>query len=170
MRLRLARLAPAILVAGLLTVAPAASTVAPAHAAALQFKDMNKIQRRILSGLAANEFAQRAGAGAVAQARNAQSAGRIERARPSSNYFPSGTGTCASHFGDNVKVNQNCLNLTDQDLNGRGQANNETSIEQDPLHPATSWPATTTTSAGTRPAARPTASTPGATGTTRRRR
>ena len=130
MRLRLARLAPAILVAGLLTVAPAASTVAPAHAAALQFKDMNKLQRRILSGLAANEFAQRAGAAA-----RAQSAGRTERARPSSNYFPSGTGTCASRFGDNVKVNQNCLNLTDQDLNGRGQANNETSIAQDRLHP-----------------------------------
>jgi hypothetical protein len=76
MRLRLARLAPAILVAGLLTVAPAASTVAPAHAAALQIKDMNKIQRRILSGLAANEFAQQAGAGAAARA---QSAGRTSR-------------------------------------------------------------------------------------------
>ena len=138
MRLRLARLAPAILVAGLLTV-----------------------------GLAANEFAQRAGAGAAARA---QSAGRTDRARPSSNYFPSGTGTCASRSGDNVKVNQNCLNLTDQDLNGRGQANNETSIAQDRLHPATSWRATTTTSAGMRPAAPPTASTPGATGTTRRRR
>jgi hypothetical protein len=92
MRLRLARLAPAILVAGLLTVAPAASTVAPAHAAALQFKDMNKIQRRILSGLAANEFANRAGAGAAAQARNAQSAGRTERAKPRATIFPAGPG------------------------------------------------------------------------------
>jgi hypothetical protein len=94
MRLRLARLAPAILVAGLLTVAPAASTIAPAHASALQMKDMNKIQRRILSGLAANEFAQQAaGAGAAARA---QSAGRAAPAKASGNYFPSGTGTCAS--------------------------------------------------------------------------
>lgn len=133
MRLRLARFTPAILVAGLLTVAPAASTIAPAHATALQMKDMNTIQRRILSGLAANEFAlQAGGAGATARA---QSAGQAQRAKPGANYFPSGKGTCASSFGDNVKVNQNCVNLTDQDLNGRGQANNETSIAQDPLHP-----------------------------------
>ena len=33
-------------------------------------------------------------------------------------------------FGSNIKVNQNCLNLTDSDLQGRGQANNETSIAQ----------------------------------------
>ena len=34
--------------------------------------------------------------------------------------------------GANVRVNQNCLNLTDPDLQGRGQAQNETSIAQDP--------------------------------------
>jgi hypothetical protein len=129
MRQRLARLGPAILVAGLLTVAPAASTVTPAHAA-LQLKDMNQIQRRILSGFASVELGQQAGA-----APRAQSGGGSHRASSASNYFPSGTGLCAGNFGDNVKVNQNCLNLTDQDLNGRAQANNETSIAQDPLHP-----------------------------------
>src|SRR5207302_1449331 len=37
--------------------------------------------------------------------------------------------------GSNIKVNQNCLNLTDLDLQGRGQANNETAIAQDPNQP-----------------------------------
>src|SRR5262249_18759119 len=39
---------------------------------------------------------------------------------------------CTNHFGNNVKVNQNCLNLTDPDLQGRAQAQNETSIAVDP--------------------------------------
>ena len=42
--------------------------------------------------------------------------------------------------GANVRVNQNCLNLSDPDLQGRGQAQNETSIAQDPNDPATSSP------------------------------
>ncbi len=34
-----------------------------------------------------------------------------------------------------MKVNQNCLNVTDASLQGRGQANNEPSISQDPIDP-----------------------------------
>jgi hypothetical protein len=113
---------------------PAASTTAPAHA--LQFKDLNKIQRRILSGFASTELTQQASAATARdQAQGAQPAAGADRAGAAVTYFPSGTGTCASHFGNNVKVNQNCLNLTDQDLNGRGQANNETSVAQDPRNP-----------------------------------
>jgi hypothetical protein len=52
-----------------------------------------------------------------------------------SNYTPSGNGACSVTRGSNIKVNQNCLNITDSTLQGRGQANNETSIAQDPLHP-----------------------------------
>lgn len=48
------------------------------------------------------------------------------------NYFPAGNGKCSSRLGSNVKVNQNCLNISDPDLQGRAQANNETSIAQDP--------------------------------------
>jgi len=51
------------------------------------------------------------------------------------NYFPAGTGACSTNYGSNIKVNQNCLNLSDSDLQGRGQANNETSIAQDPMQP-----------------------------------
>jgi len=51
------------------------------------------------------------------------------------NYFPSSEGSCSANLGDNVKVNQNCQNLTDADLQGRGQGNNEPSISVDPLNP-----------------------------------
>ena len=44
------------------------------------------------------------------------------------NLFPVFAGNCSVRLGNNVKVNQNCLNVTDPDLQGRGQANNETSI------------------------------------------
>jgi len=47
-------------------------------------------------------------------------------------YFPTSQGQCSSNFGSNVKVNVNCLNISDPDLQGRGQANNEESIAQDP--------------------------------------
>jgi hypothetical protein len=49
------------------------------------------------------------------------------------NYFPS-SGACSANFGNNTKVNQNCLNLTDSTLQGRGQANNEPSISVDPFN------------------------------------
>jgi hypothetical protein len=50
-------------------------------------------------------------------------------------YFPVGSDTCAERLGDNVKVNQNCENLSDPDLAGRGQSQNETSIAIDPMNP-----------------------------------
>ena len=53
------------------------------------------------------------------------------------NYFPTSQGQCSSNFGSNVKVNVNCLNVSDPDLQGRGQANNEESIAQDPNQHAT---------------------------------
>ncbi|MDT4996237.1 MAG: hypothetical protein QOD45_305, partial [Pseudonocardiales bacterium] len=52
-----------------------------------------------------------------------------------SNYIPSGGSGCVANYGRNVKVNQNCLNISDPSLQGRGQANNETSIAQDPSSP-----------------------------------
>jgi hypothetical protein len=51
------------------------------------------------------------------------------------NYFPNGLGTCSTNIANNIKVNQNCLNVSDANLQGRSQANNETSIAQDPIHP-----------------------------------
>jgi hypothetical protein len=51
------------------------------------------------------------------------------------NYFPAPSGNCSSNLGGNVKVNQNCLNVSDPALQGRAQANNETFIAEDALHP-----------------------------------
>jgi hypothetical protein len=50
------------------------------------------------------------------------------------NYTAHGSGDCSVVVSSNVKVNQNCLNLSDPDLQGRGQAQNETSIAFDPMN------------------------------------
>ena len=47
-----------------------------------------------------------------------------------------GPNGCPAKRGSNVKVNLNCLNLTDSDLQGRGQAQNETWLAVDPNNPA----------------------------------
>ncbi|HEX4521842.1 MAG TPA: sialidase family protein [Gaiellaceae bacterium] len=44
-------------------------------------------------------------------------------------------GSCAQKLGPNVQVNQNCLNLSDPSLQGRGQAQNETALAIDPMSP-----------------------------------
>ncbi|HEY3922499.1 MAG TPA: sialidase family protein [Gaiellaceae bacterium] len=51
------------------------------------------------------------------------------------NYFASGSNGCEENQGDNVKVNQECENVSDPDLAGRGQAQNEESIAADPNNP-----------------------------------
>jgi len=51
------------------------------------------------------------------------------------NYFPTSDDGCPQNRGSNIKVNQNCLNLTDPDLQGRGQSQNEESIAADPNQP-----------------------------------
>jgi len=47
-------------------------------------------------------------------------------------YFPRGSDSCPNNQSSNIKVNQNCLNLSDPDLQGRGQAQNEESIKVNP--------------------------------------
>ena len=43
---------------------------------------------------------------------------------------------CPVNRGANVRVNQDCQNLTDPDLAGRGEAQNETAVAQDPNNPS----------------------------------
>ncbi|MHB8490078.1 MAG: exo-alpha-sialidase [Candidatus Dormibacteria bacterium] len=79
----------------------------------------NKIQLRLLDGLAATELGQ-----AGPQIKSS-----------SVSYFPNpADDQCALKLGSNVKVNQNCLNLSDPSLQGRSQAQNETAIAEDPLN------------------------------------
>lgn len=112
------------LVALLLSGAVALPDSHPATVHAFGYGDMSPIQKRILSGFASYELHPPAPA---AQA-------LVQRGNT---YFPtvSRGSDCAARHDANIKVNQNCLNLSDPDLAGRGQAQNETAIAQDPLHP-----------------------------------
>jgi hypothetical protein len=119
------------------------------HASAskpMSYGRLNKIQKRIVSQTLASALSPSATTQAPANDQGGGPDGApftapkaFRTAAGSSgavgNYFPSAQGQCASHLGDNVKVNQNCLNVTDPDLQGRAQANNEESIAQDPMNP-----------------------------------
>jgi hypothetical protein len=48
---------------------------------------------------------------------------------------PSGQGGCAENLGNDVKVNQDCENVSDAALAGRGQAQNEEAISINPMNP-----------------------------------
>lgn len=91
------------------------------------FQNLNQIQKRHVSGLLASEL----DTAAQPQARSAAPLRASALAVPQT----PGPNGCRANRGSNVKVNVNCLNLTDADLQGRGQAQNETSIAVDPNHP-----------------------------------
>ena len=90
------------------------------QAKSLTYADMNQIQKRILSGFADYEL----------NTDNTDSSNQ-----QLSNYNPRGSDECPTNLSSNIKVNQNCLNISDPDLAGRAQAENETSIAQDPNNP-----------------------------------
>ncbi len=86
-------------------------------------------------------------------------------------YAPTGNGACAETLANGVKVNQNCENVSDAALAGRGQAQNETSIADRPQATRrTCWPARTTTAEVTATATARTAATVAGPGTTPRSR
>jgi len=96
----------------------------PAAATPFGYASLNPIQRQHVSGLLATVL------NADDPAGHAQTLvpRDVRRAVPAT--------SCANRFGDNVKVNQNCLNLSDTDLQGRGQSQNETWLSADPNNPA----------------------------------
>jgi hypothetical protein len=107
-----------------LAIAPATLRAPHAGAAAhgISIHGLNRIQRMHLSGFASLE----AGIGVPAKAARAKASTRMSN---------SGASLCPRNFGPNVLVNQNCLNVTDADLQGRAQAQNETAIAQNPFNP-----------------------------------
>lgn len=116
----------------------------------MNYAHLNKIQKRIISETLANFIApQSTSARSHIVVPNDNDGGGVDGAPftpPKSfqlasgggstiNYFPaSSSGSCSQNIGNNVKVNQNCLNLSDPSLQGRGQANNEPSISVDPFN------------------------------------
>ena len=114
----------AVTLAIALAIAPSASRTQRASAAVhgLSLHGLNRIQRAHLSGFASFE----AGIGVPAKAPAARNAARMSNA---------GVNLCPHNLGTNVLVNHNCLNVTDVDLQGRAQAQNETAIAQNPFNP-----------------------------------
>ena len=97
-----------------------AGRVKGAHAGVIGIDDeMTDEQERLLSGFAAYMLSPH------------NDNGGTDQQQPTS-YFPRGSGACPTNQSSNIKVNQNCLNLSDPDLQGRGQAQNETFISVDP--------------------------------------
>jgi hypothetical protein len=116
--LALAALGLGVVFAG---VGSSTSSVTRAQAGSLGIDDeLNAEQERLLSGFAAFEL------GKSGNDNQGDSANKPDT------YFPKGSQDCINNFSSNIKVNQNCLNLSDPDLQGRGQAQNEESIKIDP--------------------------------------
>ncbi|MDQ6606080.1 MAG: glycoside hydrolase, partial [Actinomycetota bacterium] len=118
----------------------AAALLLQSHAEAsghhINVSHLNKIQKRLLSGTLASALeAQSPGADGAPDTRPSSFPSVGGAAGSGLNYGPSASGKCSSTLGGNVKVNQNCLNVSDPTLQGRAQANNETFIAQDAFHP-----------------------------------
>jgi hypothetical protein len=111
----------------LATVALAAAglgvVATPAGATPFGYASLKPIQQHHVSGLLATVLngEDPAGRGQSLAPRD------VRRAAPA---------PCTNRFGANVKVNQNCLNVSDTDLQGRGQAQNETWLSADPNNAA----------------------------------
>ena len=133
-------------------LAVAAALLLQSHAQAsshpLTYSHLNKIQRRLISQTLASAIGpsttvtpnvpQEGGQGLADGAPNTKPSSfpSVGGASGSGvNYVPAASGNCSKRLGSNVKVNQNCLNITDPDLQGRAQANNETFVAEDALHP-----------------------------------
>jgi hypothetical protein len=144
------------IVIGVVAVIAGAATPA-VHAKGISYHSLNKIQKRLISGGLAMSLVgatPRAQSSDTATCGNGDSGGDEPDEAPScppdsytpapgpgggatggGNYSPSGNNGCAENRGNNVKVNQECLTVSDPDLQGRGQAQNEESIAVDPTNP-----------------------------------
>ena len=108
-----------LFVIGALLLGAAQFAVAPgASAQPFGYSKLTPNQQRHVSGLLALEL------GAAPRT--------AAPARTASN--PAAQPGCDVNLGTDIKVNQNCLNLSDPALNGRGQAQNETWVAADPLN------------------------------------
>ena len=142
----------------IIVIAGAASPAS--HARGISYSSLNPIQKRLVSGALAqslgpvNSSPSTARAAATSGCVNPTGGGDESDeadnecapdnyAAPSGggsrggdpNYSPSGQGECGENIGGNVKVNQNCQNIADPALAGRGQAQNEEAIAIDPNNP-----------------------------------
>lgn len=119
--MRLSRSVLAVAAAGALTAGGLVSTIATAPVAAakgMSYQQLNPIQKRLASGMLTDALGGARPAAVTPQ-----------------RYQPTAGNGCAQSRGGNVQVNQNCLNVSDTDLQGRSQAQNETWVAADPNNP-----------------------------------
>ncbi len=119
MKLRSFRVLMAVILTSSLVILLGGPSVTTTRA--VDYTALNEIQDRLLSGMADLDL-------------NPNSIQAAQASQPT-NYNPKGSNGCSVTLRSDVKVNQNCLTLSDPDLAGRGQANNETSIAIDPNQP-----------------------------------
>jgi hypothetical protein len=131
MKLRLALIGQVLVLGALLLLLTHANS---ANATGTAFDHLSQIQKRLVSGFLAYELNANNATNPVSQSRRLAPAPKRPFSGIGFSYFP-GAGACDEHLGNNVKVNQNCLNVSDSNLQGRGQAENETAIAADPNHP-----------------------------------
>lgn len=118
----------ALVAAGALTVGSVLAGSTNAQAKPFGLQSLNPVQKRLVSGLLATELD-------IANPVRTRSAAPLHAASVTVPQRPGPTG-CPANRGSNVKVNVNCINLTDSDLQGRGQSQNETWIAVDPNDPS----------------------------------
>jgi hypothetical protein len=93
------------------------------QAKSLTYANLSALQKRFLSGLVFTDL-------------NASGSKAHTSVTARSGSFSSTSSTgCFNGNGDGVRINQNCLNITDTDLQGRGQIQTDSVIAQDPFHP-----------------------------------
>jgi hypothetical protein len=108
-----------------LSLLAARSGQTPATAADSPTAGLTLLQQRLASGTASARPDE-----------PPQSAARGSQRGPSSSSGAATERGCPADRRSNVRVNQDCQNLTDTDLAGRAQAQNETAIAHDPNHPS----------------------------------
>jgi hypothetical protein len=127
------RLRSAVVV-GTVTVGLLMSSGAPGAGAAraMRYDELTPMQKRLLSGFASNEVDLARGVATTSRASGTPArlpAGRVPF------YAPTAATGCAYAFGGNVNTDQDCQNVSDPDLQGRGQAQNETYVSEDRFRP-----------------------------------
>jgi hypothetical protein len=115
-RLLAAGVVSALLVVALLAERSAQTT---ATAAKSRTAGLTPLQQRLVSGTASAKLDEQTQSAALRSPGTPVPGGANDRG-------------CPADRGSNVRVNQDCQNLTDGDLSGRGQAQNETAVASDP--------------------------------------
>lgn len=95
----------------------------PALAKGLSYSALSPLQKRFISGLVSSDQASQ------------QSSKTHTNATTPKAFVPTSDDGCPRNHGNNITVSQNCLSITDTNLQGRGQVQTEPTIAEDPLHP-----------------------------------